>query len=370
MTMFTKHVIKQLSAYCNEELAPDQAKRVREHLLECERCRNEHDEIRLGVSLAQQLPLVSAPAEMWSEIESLLDERSRRPVFEQKTPKLAFAFTWYRVAAVTAVLLLAVLIAWMVFMRPGPQVPKVAWEVEGRGNAVRIDGDKISGKGRLAVGETLNIGDFSGAKVTVSDIGEVELDPNSQIRLLQTKPDEHRIALDHGLMKATISAPPRLFFVNTLAAEAIDLGCVYTLEVDGLGRSLLHVTLGEVELVRNERGVYVPRFAMCQARPEIGPGTPYFEDASETFVRLLESFDFENGGDAALTLLLGEARQRDTFTLWHLLSTVDGERRARVLDRMISLVGLPKGVSRGAVLRLDQTTLEAWKVEMVDTVWF
>ena len=368
--MFTKHVIKQLSAYCNDELAADQAQWVREHLLGCERCRSEYDEIKLGVNLAQQLPLVSAPAEMWSEIESLLDERTQRPVFEPKAPKLAFAFTWYRVAAATAVLLLAVLIGWIVSLRSNPQVPKVSWEVEGRGNAVRIDGDKISGKGQLAIGETLKIGEFSGAKVTVSDIGEVELDPNSQIRLLQTNSDEHRIALDHGLMRATISAPPRLFFVNTLAAEAIDLGCVYTLQVDNLGRGLLHVTLGEVLLVRNDREVYVPRFAMCRARPEIGPGTPYFEDASETFVRLLESFDFENGGDEALTALLGEARQRDTFTLWHLLSTVDGERRVQVLNRMISLVGLPKGISREAVLRLDQLTLEAWKDEMVDTVWF
>jgi hypothetical protein len=128
--------------------------------------------------------------------------------------------------------------------------------------------------------------------------------------------------------------------------------------------------LGFVALVRNEREVYVPRYAMCQARPDIGPGTPYFEDASETFVRLLESFDFEKGGDQALTALLDEARQRDTFTLWHLLSTLDGERREQVLNRMISLVGLPKGISRKAVLRLDQPTLEAWKDVMVDTVWF
>jgi hypothetical protein len=368
--MFTKHVIKQLSAYCNDELAKDQAQRVREHLLGCERCRSEYDEIKLGVNLAQHLPLVSAPAEMWSEIESLLDEGSQRPVFQPKAPKLAFAFTWYRAAAVAAVVLLAVLIGWMVSIRPGPEVPRVAWEVEGRGNAVQIDGDKINGKGRLAIGETLKVGDASGAKVTVSDIGEVELDPNTQIRLLQTKSDEHRIALDHGLMRATISAPPRLFFVNTLAAEAIDLGCEYTLQVDDSGRSLLHVTLGFVALVRNEREVYVPRYAMCRARPDIGPGTPYFEDASGTFVRLLESFDFEKGGDQALTALLDEARQRDTFTLWHLLSTLDGERREQVLNRMISLVGLPKGISRKAVLRLDQPTLEAWKDVMVDTVWF
>ncbi len=367
--MFTKHVIKQLSAYCNGELAADQAQRVREHLLACKRCRKEHDEIKLGVNLAQQLPLASAPAEMWSEIEALLDERSRRPAFEPKAPKLAFAFSWYRVAAVGAVLVVAVAIGLMVSSRSIRYVPRDSWAVESVG-AVRIDGDKISSKARLAVGETLETGDFAQARVTVSEIGEVELDSNSQIRLVQTGKTQHRLALDHGRIKATISAPPRLFFVDTPAAEAIDLGCKYTLQVDDAGTTLLHVTLGWVALVRNEREVYVPRFAMCQARPGIGPGTPYFEDASETFVRLLESFDFENGGDEVLRALLGQARQRDTFTLWHLLSNVEGDRRVQVLNRMIELVRLPKGLTREAVLRLDQETLDAWKDEMVDTVWF
>lgn len=365
--MFTKHVTKQLSAYCRGELAADQSQRVREHLLACERCRKEYDEVKLGVNLAQQLPLATAPAEMWSEIEALLDERSRGPVFEAKAPKFAFAFSWYRVAAVTAMLLVAVAIGLMWSSRKDRD-PRDSWAVESSGS-VRIDGHRISKAGTLAVGETLETGDSSRAKVTVSEIGEVELDPNSRIRLLQTRESEHRIALDRGLIRATISAPPRLFFVDTPAAEAIDLGCVYTLQVDDAGTSLLHVTLGWVALVRHGREVYVPRYAMCQARPGIGPGTPYFEDASEIFVRLLERFDFENGGDDVLKALLGETRPRDTFTLWHLLSSVDTDQRVRVLNRMIELVGLPKGITREGTLKLDQNTLDAWKDEM-DTVWF
>lgn len=368
MKMFTKHVIKQLSAYCNGELASDQSQRVREHLLACKRCRKEHDEIKLGVNLAQQLPLATAPAEMWSEIEALLDERPRRPVFEPKAPKFAFAFSWYGVAAVTAMLLVAVAIGLMLSSRSIRDIPRASWAVESFG-AVRIDGDRIRDKGRLAVGETLETGDSSRAKVTVSEIGEVELDPNSRIRLVQTRESEHRIALDRGLIRATISAPPRLFFVDTPAAEAIDLGCVYTLQVDDAGTSLLHVTLGWVALVRNGREVYVPRFAMCQARPGIGPGTPYFEDASEVFVRALEEFDFENSGERAFSAVLAESRPRDTFTLWHLLSRVEGDQRVQVLNRMIELVGLPNGITREGTLQLDQNTLDAWKDEM-DTVWF
>jgi hypothetical protein len=367
MMMFKRHVNRQLSAYCNGELSADEAKRVKEHLVGCDRCRKEHDEIRLGVNLAQQLPLATAPAELWEEIEAILDQRLHRPIAETKRPKLSLGFSWYGVAAVTAMLLVAIMIGVIVSRQPLPN-PGPSFDVATVG-PVRIDGKTVSNKGSLRIGATLETGNSSRATVTVSEIGEVELAQNSKLRLVQTKPTEHRLALDHGLMKATISAPPRLFFVNTPAAEAIDLGCVYTLQVDNSGNSLLHVTLGWVALVRDGREVYVPRYAMCQARIEGGPGTPYFEDASETFVRALERFDFENGGDDALQEVMRESRPRDTFTLWHLLTRVDGERRVQVLDRMIELVGLPKSISREGTLKLDQNTLDAWKDEM-DTIWF
>lgn len=365
MKMFTKHVIKQLSAYCNGELPAQEARGVREHLLVCERCRKQHGETRLGVQLAQQLPPATAPAEMWSEIEALLDERSAQPVFQRKAPRLAFTFSWYRLAAVTAVLLVAVTIGlmWSTYY-----APRVKWAVESFGS-VRIDGNRINDKGSIAAGETIETDNSSRARITIGVIGEVELDPNSRIQLVETRLTEHRLALVRGRMSAKITAPPRFFFVDTPSAVAIDLGCAYTLEVDDTDRSFLRVTSGWVELVGNGRESYVPIGAMCETRPGFGPGTPYFDDASDELVRALEKFDFEGGGQEAFSTVLKESSERDTFTLWHLLSRVEGERRVQVLNRMIELVGLPDGVTREGTLQLDPKTLEAWKDEM-DTVWF
>ncbi len=157
--------------------------------------------------------------------------------------------------------------------------------------------------------------------------------------------------------------------MDTPSAEAIDLGCTYTLAVDDERRSFLHVTLGWVELVGNGHESYVPIGAMCESRPGIGPGTPYFDDASEAFVRALEKFDFEGGDEQAFNSVLAECRPRDTFTLWQMLSRVEGNRRVQVLNRMIELVGLPASVTREGTLQLDQKTLDAWKDEM-DLVWF
>ncbi|HKP86264.1 MAG TPA: zf-HC2 domain-containing protein [Blastocatellia bacterium] len=364
--MFNKHVIKQLSAYCHGELPDGESRRVAEHLLKCERCRKEYDEINLGVRLAQQLPQVTAPAEMWGEIEALLDAQTRRPAAAVKAPRFVLGFGPQRVAAVSALLVILITIGVIAYRNYGP---RASWGVTRLAGAPKVGGSTISGEGRIRVGDALVTDNSSRAEISVGAIGQVQVEPNSRVRLVEADVTEHRLALDRGKMRARIYAPPKLFFVDTPSAEAIDLGCAYTLEVDDEGRGFLHVTSGWVMLVLKGRESYVPIGAMCETRPGAGPGTPYFEDASQAFREALSKFDFEGGGDDTLKVVLDESRDRDTFTLWHLIQRVDGATREEVLDRMIALVGLPKAVTREGIMELNRDMLEEWKDEL-DTVWF
>jgi hypothetical protein len=102
-------------------------------------------------------------------------------------------------------------------------------------------------------------------------------------------------------------------------------------------------------------------------RRGVGPGTPYFEDASEPFRASLSKFDFaDNQTDktAALAIILSEARPRDAMTLWHLLLRVNSADRASVYDRLTSLVTPPQDVTREGVLNLDRQMLERWKAKL------
>lgn len=362
MKMFNKHVIKKLSAYCHGELPAEESLRVGEHMLACERCRKEYDDIKLGVRLAEQLPIVEAPAELWSEIDALLEAKLRKVALQPKPARWWFGLTPLRLAAACALILVFAAVGVVWFLNYGP---RVTWEVA----RYVVGSDQVAATTRLAAGELLETDSESRALLNVGQIGTVELEPNSRVRLIETDVTEHRLALDRGKIKAKISAPPRLFFVNTPSAEAIDLGCAYTLEVEDDGRGFLHVTSGWVALVGDGRESYVPIGAMCETRPGIGPGTPYFDDASDELREALAKFDFEAGGEDALRVVLAESRDRDTFTLWHLLSRVDESQRSEIVDRMIALVGLPQGVTREAVMQLDASSLELWKEEL-DTVWF
>lgn len=361
--MFSKHVSSLASAYCHDELLPEQSRRVTEHLIHCLRCRAECEEVRFGARLAAQLPLLSAPDSLWIEIEAALDRNGRTaPV--SSSPRLTPFLLRPRFAFAALALAGLVVIVALLMMNHAPTPAGASWDVARRQGAPRIGSVVISDKAKLGVGQWLETDLNSSARINVSDIGQVEIDPNTRVRLLETKPTEHRLELERGRLSARISAPPKLFFVNTPSAVAEDLGCAYTLEVDDAGSSLLRVTTGWVALQLKDRESVVPAGAACATRPGIGPGTPYFEDASASFRAALTKVDFEVAATdkgKGLEALLGGARVRDTITLWHLLVRVNGNDRELIYERMAELVPPPQGVTREGVLALNQQMLESWK---------
>jgi hypothetical protein len=366
--MFSQHVAKDLSAYCNGETAGEHSRRIAEHLIACNRCRAQFEEIKLGVKLAERLPQLSAPDSLWLDLQDHLDSagaRTQAPLVSK--PK--FAFRSWRFATVAALLLLITGLGAFYFY-PRPSEP--SWEVVRLNGSPRIASSPIDEKGRLALGEWLETDNSSRAQIEVGSIGEVEIDPNTRVRLVTAKPTEHRLELARGKMSARISAPPRLFFVDTPSAVAADLGCAYTLEVDDNGAGILHVTMGWVALQLKGRESMVPAGASCATRPGIGPGTPYFEDASDMFRTALAKFDFEPENKSwstipTLDVLLDQARPRDSLTLWHLLSRVEGSDRERVYDRLAVLVAPPDGVTRAGVLQLNKEMLQRWRDKMEPT---
>jgi hypothetical protein len=213
----------------------------------------------------------------------------------------------------------------------------------------------------------IETGATSRKTISIGQIGTVEIEPNTRVRVVKDHPDEHRLTLARGEIRATISAPPKLFFVDTPSGTAVDLGCAYSLTTEEDGSDLLHVIRGWVSFQWKGLESLVPAGASCRTRPNIGPGIPYFDDAPEALKRALETFAFEKTHDGPLAVILSESRKRDTLTLWHLLSRVEAGDRARVFDRITALTPLPAGVIREKALHLDHQTLEHWREELAWT---
>ncbi|MBZ5537261.1 MAG: FecR domain-containing protein [Acidobacteriia bacterium] len=309
-------------------------------------------------------------------LERLLSQlRSDPPMPEMQTIgsvsyRTRFWSLWRPLVAIAAMVVLVAGV-WEVFQRFKP-----GWDVASLQGSPRIGSSRMGEEGRLTVGQWLETDATSRAILSIGKIGQVEIEPNTRVRLMKARATEHRIALARGTMHATIWAPPRLFFVDTPSATAVDLGCAYTLTVDDTGSGLLHVTHGWVAFDFHGHESFAPEGALCATRPGVGPGTPYFEDSSASFQRALTQVDFEPRAAAnykmALDTVLSEARVRDALTLWHLIARVDARERGPVYERMAELVPSPPGVTRDGILRLDQDMLDLWwdRLGLGDTLWW
>ena len=312
-------------------------------------------------------------------LESLLAEfrPSERPrtlpldvsLSAPKPRGLLLQFPWLPQLAAAAVLLLAAVISFFLpSMRVAAPPSGPSWDVANLEGAPQIGSWSIApnqSAAKLYVGQTLTTNSSSRAALSEDHLGQIQVDPNSRVRLLQSGPNHKRLELDVGTIHATIWAAPGEFVVDTPSAIAVDLGCAYTLHVAPDGSGTIRTTLGWVGFHLNGRDSFIPAGAMCSTRPKVGPGTPYFEDASESFREALHTFDqSESRSEAAsraLRTILSQARVKDGLTLWHLLSRSEpGYERAEVYARFAALVPPPEGVTRKGIVDLDPHMLDLY----------
>ncbi len=246
-------------------------------------------------------------------------------------------------------------------------VVDVAWQVTVLSGSPSIaDAVLTSRDGVLRPGEWLETNTTAHAMVSIPSVGIVDIQPGTRMRLITARSGEHRVAVARGSIKATIFAPPRVFFVETPSAVAIDLGCSYTLAVDAFGVTLLRVLTGWVAFEFKNVETVVPAGASCTTRPGSGPGLPLFEDAAAEFRTATAKIEDGDADPALLGTLFTHARRRDGVTLWHLLPRRDESDRGRIFDHLASVVPPPAGVTRAGIVGLDPKMLARWSDGMKD----
>ncbi len=356
-----EHVSEELSAYLNGELNASDSQRVREHLLQCPDCRQEFEVIRVGVRASQELPAYPAPEGLWEKLEEALD--SSPSADQWWIPQRVGSWPLWAVAAAVMFLVLSSSLLLLTLSSGDGQM---VFSMEG---TPLLNGKPVSGSARLAVGQQLSTDPASRARIELDRVGEVIVYPSSRIRLLESRPAKQLLALDVGTIQAQISAPPRLFFVETPGALAVDLGCTYQLDVTERGDGLLQVDLGWVGLVRQEREVRVPEGASCRISRERGPGFPYLETASPRFLETLARLESESPSPASIQLLLDEARPQDGLSLWYLLRESPSETRSLLLQGLQQLAPAPDSVDRRELEEFDAEALLSWRDHLEKLVW-
>jgi hypothetical protein len=260
---------------------------------------------------------------------------------------------WPLVAAAAATVALAAGAALMVRPRTRP------WAVEDIAGTPTCGGAPCRA---LPLGQWLETDGASRARVTVANLGRMDVEPGTRVR----RRGEHRLELAVGGIAARVTAPPRLLVVDTPTAAAVDLGCAYKLNVAEGGATHLEVTWGWVSLEAPGRSVYVPAGAEAWTTPGVGPSTPVFLDAPAPLREAVARIDAGDAG--AVAAAIGAARARDTLSLVHLVPRVSGVARAELVDRILGL-GPPAPFPRERLLAADAAALDAWR-ETLAPSWY
>jgi hypothetical protein len=301
---------------------------------------NDHDDLALKRAMDALPRAIEPPEDLWPGVRARLAPRAARPLWRRPGLRIAALLTLLATSAAT----LAVQ-----RQRAG------TWTVA-QGAGVR----------RFRPGDALATGPDR-ARLTVGTIGHVDAGPGTEVTLLAARWSEHRLALSRGSLHASISAPPRIFVVETPSGTAVDMGCEYTLDVDSAGTSTIRVTLGWVSFGDHSLSL-VPAGMQVRARKGGAMGTPVRTDAPAELRRALEAFDTPAPGDSALDRALTAARAADAVSLWHLVYRTDRARRTRVLDRLTALVPLRTDIPRAALERGDARAMELYWTTLPGTL--
>ncbi|HEX4621178.1 MAG TPA: FecR family protein, partial [Myxococcaceae bacterium] len=206
--------------------------------------------------------------------------------------------------------------------------------------AVQWSGPQGVRVGRLRLGGWLETDAHSRARVTVAKIGDVQLAPGSRLQLVASGPSEQRLRLERGALHAKVTAPPRIFIVDTPSAKAVDLGCEYQLSVDANGSSLLRVFYGAVSLVGGGVETRVDAGYDCETSTGAGPGLPVRFDAPPALRQAAQQI--ARGDSAAWQAVVANAAGAgDAPTLWHLVPRVAPNAREKVEARLGELARAP-----------------------------
>jgi Putative zinc-finger len=369
--MKCKDVKYYLGDYLNGKLIDEMRREIEVHLTLCHSCKKKSNELMANLKLSGIIRKKIHQGSFWEGVSDLNEtdsgpklpdilfspyKRKEDPRYKIKLRKKILRSKWIAIGAPLASILLAILLSVLYFSKTSATF----WQVESIKGSPIAGNIRLDGSGILRVGEWLKTDASSEALLRAGMIGAVDIKPNSEIRLIETNDKEYKLYLSIGKISAKTLSPPNMFKVETRVGEAIDLGCNYTISVDGDGSTEIQVTSGWAAFKSGKSESILPAGTVCEIRIKGGPGTPYSIKTTTEFKDALTSFDFENGGEPALEEILKDAGKLDAISLWYLIKNANVEEKELIYNKLEELVPPPGSITYNGIMNGNNEMLFKW----------
>ena len=259
----------------------------------------------------------------------------------------------FTIAGIISIITLGVTLAFIIFDQSSPSF----WTVERISGYPVIESKVLADEDVINFGEKLFTDSESRARLKVGTIGEIDIDPGSEVQIIETNSSEHKLILSKGKISARTWVTPKFFSIKTPSAVVKDLGCIYYLSVNEKSLTTLNVKSGWVLMENNNRKSLLPEETSCYSDITKGVGTPFSNNATNLFKESLYKLNFENGSAAELEIVLSESRKEDLVSMVHLLKSLDEESRGKIYDRIAILFKLPQRITREGIIKGDKNMM-------------
>ncbi len=214
----------------------------------------------------------------------------------------------------------------------------------------------VSNSALLSGGEFLLTDGDSKAVLKISGVGDIFVNPNTTIKREGEKGD---LTLIKGIIKVdkpkdSESLPLE---IHSVLLEDFKPG-IYSANVNK-NDAIVRSESASVELSVSEREMYLLPGYICEIRAKGQLGIPYSKSAKEDFINAVNSFAFDNQKER-LNLLLLISEKSDALTLFNMLPLTEKEKRDMVINKLHSLVNMPRNINPRQMANLKKGDLMKW----------
>ncbi len=291
-----------------------------------------------------------AKESLGEKFQKLKDEKKKKEVYFKPVGTTVSKRTIY-----TALLFILIAASvWYLFFLKSPQ-----WEAENLSGAPTIKNNlkniTIKKNSIFEKNDLLDTHGDSKAVIKIPGVGEIYINSGSSVKRDGNSAELTLINGDIDVVKKDGSKSFPIE-INSAIVEDYKPGS-YSLKLKNDKAAVYSASAGLL-ISSGGREVYVIPNYMCEINSIGQVGIPYSLSATKEYIDAVN--DFSNGNNERLNIILLQSGKKDALTVFNILPIVDKGSRDIVINKLHSLVRIPKDVNPHQVANLDKEDLEKW----------